>query len=486
MLRRTACSRLPRPPRRGSRRRRVARSRSSCATPRRRRAAGRHWLDGAQVAKRDLGIEPASARRRPGTWLHGARDPRLERGLRVGHGAFDVPCSAAASSHRFAAAGRPRSRWTQAPTRRDRRVLLEPALVVEPVEPALDRRDPTGGARGQREAGDQRRARRSKSPARGHGRSRPHGAPFASLPLPPLVDGAPGRALARAAPARRGGSSRNSWWYRYHSRRRSSGTTNRFAVAIDSSLLADPAESSSASQSGPHIRSRTAVRVRKLTSLRPQSRQVLEVEIVDDEAVVAADAAIRRPALRSLRPSAIVRRGTRRRPTPRFGRSARPPRRLELHAEAAQQQARPRGGSARARRHRPRRVDRPPAFVRSEAAAGCGPRARVSIPRGTCSASAATRWTLSPGPEQVDVVEYEHERTGAAAAAARGAGALARPTASVVRVPGRPRVDGLGSRRPEATRLARLIGSSSSSSIDTQTNGRPSRSAHCASTVVFP
>ena len=167
------------------------------------------------------------------------------------------------SAQRSVAVG-PVDRELQRPADGDPRMPLDQFMSLEPLHPAPDgvvsstspRRDCRAAPRGAPPC------RRRRRPGRGRGRS-----PASRSPRTTPRRGG-GAGISSGSPRRSSdaSSSRNNWWYRYHSRRRSSGTTSRLRRCNRSRNSADPVTPTTASQSGPHIRSRIDVCVRKEAS----------------------------------------------------------------------------------------------------------------------------------------------------------------------------------------------------------------------------
>ena len=176
-------------------------------------------------------------------------------------------CSAALGGRRPPLGGRGSSGQPEheGPVHSDRRMPLEQVVRLEPSHPAHHGVDtptrPDGIGDLQHQIGNPFVVARAWACVDRHLR---HAVRLVPQRRP--AGGAADRSAVPASSSSVSSSSRNIVWRRYHWRRRSSGTTSRFRRSSSSSMSLDAVVPTTASHSGPHMRSRIEDRVRNDTS----------------------------------------------------------------------------------------------------------------------------------------------------------------------------------------------------------------------------
>ena len=285
-----------------------------------------------------------------------------------------------ASAHRSASTGRPVSR-PGTPPHRDQRVSRDPVPVFQPAEPPLKGggpalpvgRAPRALHRGGPQCGVRRRRWSTPAPPRAGHCAAPVGG------AAPQHRDQSGLAACPGRPAACRGTDDGS------------GTTARAGPAapaagstgpVRPASAPDPGRSSTASHSGPHIRSSTAARVRNTRCAGRDPRQELRLHVLAHQPVVRRRRTPPRPAASRL-PAGTAPPGTARPPTPRSAGAARPghPRRAPPLRRAAARPL-PRGSATGPPGRSPGSCP-PRAAARPEAAARSRPASTSREPPGT-------------------------------------------------------------------------------------------------------
>ena len=250
----------------------------------------------------------------------------------------------------------------------------------------------------------------------------------------------------------------------------------------DASTRAEPCSASTASQTGAVSCSSTDVRRRNVRSSGVERREELGAEVLRQEAIVPARNCVRRSSPARSRAASAPRRMPAAQPSQRSSRSAASSS-VSAASGARRSASLSRGLSARSAARNSSSF--PPARSRAIGTPGEAAHERQRGSRRNVVGQGRERLGRVAGAEQVSVVDHEHEVPGRAQP-----GCEPRQFGRPVLRPARGVTGGASAGRmpssAAASRPSRTAASSSVSSTESHAQGRRSRSAHCAASVVLP